>query len=151
AAGGLAVTASHNPIEWNALKFIGPDGMFLDAEQGGRMRQLLEGEIPRASWSDLGGYESDAGAIERHLDRIFAIPFHDVEPVRARRFTIARDWVPGAGGTNFPLSLERLGCAAGALSLGTDGRVPREPEPVAAKLGELEELVRRTGADVGFA
>src|SRR5262249_3644617 len=56
AAGGLAVTASHNPIEWNALKFIGPSGMFLDADEGKEMRALLEGEIPRASWSELGGW-----------------------------------------------------------------------------------------------
>lgn len=151
AAGGLAVTASHNPIEWNALKFIGPDGMFLDAEQGGRMRSLLEGEIPRASWSELGGYESDEGAIERHLDRIFAIPFLDVEKIRSRRFKVALDCVRGAGGTIFPLLLERLGCVVDAINLETDGRFPREPEPVAANLGELEELVRRTGADVGFA
>src|SRR5688500_12926714 len=59
AAGGLAVTASHNPIEWNALKFIGPSGMFLDADEGKEMRALLEGEIPRAGWETLGGWRED--------------------------------------------------------------------------------------------
>jgi phosphomannomutase len=84
AAGGLAVTASHNPIEWNALKFIGPSGMFLDADQGAEMRELLEGEIPRVGWRELGGYGEDGGAIDRHLEKILAIPFLDVEKIRSR-------------------------------------------------------------------
>jgi phosphomannomutase len=151
AAGGLAVTASHNPIEWNALKFIGPSGMFLDAEQGANMRELLEGEIPRAGWADLGGWSEDGSAAERHLAKILALPFLDVERIRARRLRVALDCVRGAGGTIFPRLLEELGCEVTAINLETDGRFPREPEPVAANLGELEELVRRTGADVGLA
>lgn len=151
AAGGLAVTASHNPIEWNALKFIGPDGMFLDATQGRHMRALLEGDIPRAGWQDLGGYRVDDGAVQRHLDRIFSIPFLDVEWIRARRFRVALDCVRGAGGNIFPALLERLGCEVAAINLEPDGLFPREPEPVAANLGELEALVRSHGADVGFA
>ncbi|MQA89994.1 MAG: phosphoglucosamine mutase [Gemmatimonas sp.] len=151
AAGGLAVTASHNPIEWNALKFIGPDGMFLDAEQGQRMRSLLESEIPRADWRALGSYSTDDEAVERHLERILAIPFLDVERIRARRFRVALDCVRGAGGTIFPALLDRLGCVLEAINLETDGLFPREPEPVAANLGDLERLVRNVGADVGLA
>ncbi|MEX0912369.1 MAG: phosphoglucosamine mutase, partial [Gemmatimonadota bacterium] len=151
AAGGLAITASHNPIEWNALKFIGADGMFLDAEQSGRMRELLAGEIPRAEWQDLGSYRTDDEAIARHLERIFTIPFLDVERIRARRFRVALDCVRGAGGNIFPQLLERLGCQVEGINLETDGRFPREPEPVAANLGELETMVRESGADVGFA
>lgn len=151
AAGGLAVTASHNPIEWNALKFIGPDGMFLDAEQGTRMRELIEGTIPRAGWKELGGHRTDGGAVERHLEKIFSIPFLDVERIRKRRFKVALDCVRGAGGVIFPELLERLGCEVQAINLETDGLFPREPEPVAANLGELEELVKRMGADVGLA
>lgn len=151
AAGGLAVTASHNPIEWNALKFIGPSGMFLDAEQGARMRELLEGEIPRAGWAELGGWREDGSAAERHLARILALPFLDVEKIRTRRFRVALDCVRGAGGIIFPRLLEALGCEVTAINLETDGRFPREPEPVAANLGELEELVRKIGADVGLA
>jgi phosphomannomutase len=151
AAGGLAVTASHNPIEWNALKFIGPTGMFLDADEGAEMRALLEGEIPRATWDELGGVSEDAGAVERHLERIFQIPFLDVEAIRRRNFHVALDCVRGAGGTIFPRLLEALGCRVTAINLETDGRFPREPEPVAENLGELEALVRQSGADVGFA
>ena len=151
AAGGLAVTASHNPIEWNALKFIGPSGMFLDAEQGKEMRSLLEGEIPRAGWESLGGWREDGGAVDRHLQKILSLPFLDLERIRARRFRVALDCVRGAGGTIFSRLLEALGCQVEAINLEQDGRFPREPEPVAANLGELEALVRRSGADVGLA
>lgn len=151
AAGGLAVTASHNPVEWNALKFIGPSGMFLDAEQSEEMRTFLEGEIPRAGWRELGGWREDGGAVKRHLERILAIPFLDVDRIRERRFRVALDCVRGAGGVIFPRLLEALGCDVRGINLATDGLFPREPEPVAANLGELERLVRDGGADVGLA
>ncbi len=151
AAGGLAVTASHNPIQWNALKFIGPSGMFLDAEQGAEMRKLLDGEIPRATWDELGEYREDHGSIDRHIEKILAIPFLDVERIRRRGFHVALDCVRGAGGAIFPRLLEELGCRVEAINLETDGRFPREPEPVAANLGELESLVASSGAVVGFA
>jgi len=151
AAGGLAVTASHNPVEWNALKFIGPSGMFLDADEGAEMRAFLDGEIPRACVHDLGGWRSDGGAVDRHLERILRLPFLDVERVRAARFHVALDCVRGAGGTIFPRLLEALGCTVEGINLETDGLFPREPEPIAENLGELEALVRRTGAAVGLA
>lgn len=151
AAGGLAVTASHNPIEWNALKFIGPTGMFLDADEGAEMRAFLDGEIPRAQWAGLGGWREDGGAVDRHLDHILRIPFLDVELIRSKRFAVALDCVRGAGGTIFPRLLEALGCTVTAINLETDGRFPREPEPVAENLGELEALVRESGAVVGLA
>ncbi len=151
AAGGLAVTASHNPIEWNALKFIGPSGMFLDADEWREMRALLDGTIPRVGWRELGGYREDDGAVDRHLDRILRIPFLDVERIRERGFRVALDCVRGAGGTIFPRLLEALGCEVHAIHLETDGRFPREPEPVAENLGELEALVTKVGADVGLA
>jgi phosphomannomutase len=151
AAGGLAVTASHNPIEWNALKFIGPTGMFLDGDEGREMRAFLEGDIPRATWDELGGVTTDEGAVERHLQRIFSIPFIDLERIRARQFHVALDCVRGAGGTIFPRLLDELGCRVTAINLETDGRFPREPEPVAENLKELEALVRSTGADIGLA
>ncbi|HET6764208.1 MAG TPA: phosphoglucosamine mutase [Longimicrobiaceae bacterium] len=151
AAGGLAVTASHNPIEWNALKFIGPSGMFLDAEEGAEMRAFLEGEPPRAQWGDLGTVTTDDGAVDRHLERILRIPFLDVGLIRSKRFHVALDCVRGAGGTIFPRLLEALGCTVEAINLETDGLFPREPEPVAENLKELEALVARSGAVVGLA
>ena len=151
AAGGLAITASHNPIEWNALKFIGPSGLFLDGTEAAEMRATVDGEIPRAQWDELGAVERDEGAIERHIDLVLALPFIDVEGIRKRNFNVALDCVRGAGGAFMPVLLERLGCTVAAINLETDGRFPRPPEPVAENLGELEALVRKSGAEIGFA
>ena len=151
AAGGLMISASHNPIEWNALKFIGPTGLFLDAAEGKEMRALTEGGIPRATWDRLGEVEQDDRAIARHLELVLGLPFVNVEAIRRRKFHVALDCCRGAGGAIVPELLERLGCTVSAINLETDGRFPHPPEPVAENLGELEALVRRTGADVGFA
>ena len=151
AAGGLMISASHNPIEWNALKFIGPTGLFLENSEGVEMRALVETGIPRAQWSELGGIEVDAGAVQRHIDRVLAIPYIDVEGIRGRKFEVALDCVRGAGAIIMPALLERLGCKVTAINLETDGRFPRSPEPVAENLGELEQLVLRSQASIGFA
>lgn len=151
AAGGLGITASHNPIEWNALKFIGPSGLFLDGDEGREMRAVVESDFPRATWDKLGTVERDDGAIERHIAAILALPFIDVEGIRARAFHVALDCVRGAGGRFVPALLERLGCRVSSINMEVDGRFPRPPEPVAENLGELGALVRDTGAAVGFA
>jgi phosphomannomutase len=151
AAGGLMISASHNPIEWNALKFIGPSGLFLEAAEGIEMRSLVERGIPRATWDRLGAIERDDDAIERHIARVLSIPFLDVKGIRARKFRVALDCVRGAGATIMPPLLERLGCVVTAVNLETDGHFPRPPEPVAENLGELERLVLDAGAAIGFA
>lgn len=151
AAGGIMLSASHNPIEWNALKFIGASGMFLEAAEGAAMRALVEQGIPRVTWDKLGVVESDSGAARRHLDRILQIPFLDVEAVRKRRFHVAVDMVRGAGSVIVPQLLEQLGCRVTAIHSEPDGRFPRAPEPVAENLGELEQLVRDSKADIGLA
>lgn len=150
AAGGLAITASHNPIEWNALKFIGPSGLFLDGDEGKAMRAVVESDFPRATWDRLGTVEEDRDAIARHIDMVLALPFIDVEGIRARKFHVALDCVRGAGGLFMPTLLERLGCTVDAINLEADGRFPRAPEPVAENLREAEALVTRTKAAVGF-
>ena len=151
AAGGLGITASHNPIEWNALKFIGPDGLFLSAAQGAEMRALVDRGIPYATYDALGTTRFDADAIARHLDRVLALPFLDIPGIRARRFRVAYDACRGAGGAVIPHLLELLGCTVEAIELEADGRFPRPPEPVPENLGALEQLVKRTGAQIGFA
>ncbi len=151
AAGGLAITASHNPVEWNALKFIGPSGLFLEAHEGEAMRRLLDAPIPRAGWDALGRFREDPHAVDRHLDAVLALPFIDVEAIRARRFVVALDCVRGAGGRIMTALLDRLGCTVHAIHLEADGRFPREPEPTADHLDELAALVRAHQAVIGFA
>ncbi len=151
AGAGLIITASHNPVAWNALKFVGPDGIFLDAAAGGAVRAMAEQGVPRGGWDGIGKLRFDPEATSRHLDRILALPWIDLERIRARRFHVALDCVRGAGGAVIPGLLERLGCQVSAIHLETDGRFPREPEPIPENLGDLGQLVRQSGADIGLA
>ncbi len=151
AGAGLILTASHNPIEWNALKFVGADGIFLDAEAGARVRALADEGPPRMGWEGIGTLREDREAVRRHLDAVLALPLIDVAAIRARGFHVALDCVRGAGASAIPPLLQHLGCRMSGINLEPDGRFPRAPEPVPENLGELGELVRRSGADVGFA
>ncbi len=151
AGAGLILTASHNPIEWNALKFVGPDGMFLDEEAGAQVRRLADQGPERVGWDRIGQVVSDNGAVERHLEAVLQLPHLDVPAIRKRSFTVALDCVRGAGGTAIPALLERLGCTVMGINLETDGLFPRPPEPVPEHLGDLERLVAETNADLGFA
>jgi phosphomannomutase len=151
AAGGLGITASHNPVEWNALKFIGASGLFLDGDEAAAMRAFTAAGIPRAAWDQLGGLVHDPDAVSRHLEGVLALPFVDVAAIRARRFRVALDTCRGAGSVIMPQLLERLGCEVTHIEAEPDGRFPRSPEPVAENLRALEALVQQTRADVGFA
>jgi phosphomannomutase len=154
AAGGIVLTASHNPIEWNALKFIGPDGIFLDSVAGTRVRELAAGggnSLQRANYNAIGGVEADSDAISRHLAAVLALRGVDVRGIKRRRFRVALDTVRGAGGAVMPELLERLGCRVAAINLETDGLFPRPPEPVPENLKALGALVRRKKADIGIA
>ena len=151
AAGGLAITASHNPIEWNALKFIGSSGLFLDADSSTAMRATLENGNPYVGWELLGALRTDDQAIPRHIEAVLALPFVDAAQIRAKRFRVALDCCHGAGGAILPPLLERLGCVVAAIGTETDGHFPRPPEPVAENLGDLGALVRSHGAAIGLA
>lgn len=152
ADGAIIVTASHNPVEWNALKLASGAGMFLDADEGARMRAFLEpGAVSWAGWDGLGGVRLDDGAVDRHVSAVLGLPFLDVERLRGRRFRVALDAVCGAGAVLLPPLLEALGCEVVGVNLEPDGRFPRPPEPVAANLGTLQALVRETGAMLGLA
>ena len=117
AAGGLAITASHNPIEWNALKFIGPSGLFLDGAEAADMWKVVDGEIPRATWDKLGTVTADRDAAREHIEKILALPFLDVEGIRKRGFRVGLDCVRGAGGVFMPVLLELLGCKLATINM----------------------------------
>ncbi|HEV7993032.1 MAG TPA: phosphoglucosamine mutase [Gemmatimonadaceae bacterium] len=151
AAGGVMLSASHNPIEWNALKLIGSSGLFLEANQGAAMRGLLESGIAYATWDRIGTVTEDPDVALRHVQSVLAIPYVDVEAIKRRRFKVALDCVRGAGATIMPMLLEALGCDVVSINMEPDGRFPREPEPIPANLSALESLVRDSGADIGLA
>jgi phosphomannomutase len=149
-AGGIVVTASHNPIEWNALKFIGPGGRFLNRGESLEFYSLVDRGAATAA-PRAGRVSLDLGAAQRHIDLILGLPWLNVDAVRARRLTVALDCVRGAGATIMPGLLERMGCDVFPINLEPDGRFPREPEPIPEHLGELAAAVRANGADAGFA
>jgi phosphomannomutase len=151
AAGGLAITASHNPIEWNALKFIGANGLFLDPSESAAMRGFVDRGFSRVTWDRLGVVSRDERAIASHIDRILGLSVLDIQAIRKKRFRVALDTCHGAGSTVFPQLLTALGCDVQAINDTPDGLFHRPPEPVAENLGELSDLVRRTGSTVGFA
>jgi len=151
AGGGIAITASHNPIEWNALKFIGSDGIFLDGSAAARVQELARTGQDGGARRKTGKVKADGHAIERHLDLVMKLSVLDVPRIRRRRFTVALDAVRGAGGPVMQALLERLGCEVTGINLEPDGRFPRAPEPVPENLAELRALVRASGADLGVA
>lgn len=151
AMGGIGVTASHNPAEWNALKFAVAEGTFMDGDRMGRFIESLSDEPLRATWDAVGKAHGDDGAVDRHVRRILALDCIDVDSIRARRIRVAMDAVHGAGGNIMPQLLEALGCEVTAIGMETDGRFGREPEPTAENLHDLCELVKRSDAQIGMA
>lgn len=151
AVGGLVITASHNPVEWNGLKLASGSGMFVSPEAGAAVQRAFERGAPLADWSGLGGGGTLEGVAEHHVDRVLSLPQLDVEAIRRRAPIVALDCVHGAGGAVMPALLRRLGCTVEGLGLATDGLFPRDPEPVPANLGELSRLVRSAGAEIGMA
>jgi phosphomannomutase len=152
AAGGIVITASHNPAEWNALKFVGPDGVFLDGADATELsRRAREADLPRRGWDGMGPLSRDDRAVVRHLGAVLRLAVVRVQRIRRRKLTVALDCVRGAGGTIMPELLRRLGCRVVGMDLTPDGRFPRPPEPVPEHLGALGELVRRRKADLGIA
>ncbi|MDX1395560.1 MAG: phosphoglucosamine mutase [Gemmatimonadota bacterium] len=151
ALGGLLVTASHNPAEWNGLKLVAPEGRFLTPEDGRDVERRFRDGVVGAAWDAVGSRTALAGANERHVARVLALPIIDPDLVASRDFLVALDCVRGAGAfTMLPL-LEALGCRVVGIDLEPDGRFPRPPEPIPENLGRLGELVRREGADLGLA
>jgi phosphomannomutase len=152
AAGGIAVTASHNPAPWNALKLFGPGGTFLSPAQSEEVaRRAREGVRSWARHDGIGAFRADDEAIRRHREAILALPGLAPERIRKRRFRVAVDAVNGAGSIAAPAILEALGCEVHAIHATPDGKFPRVAEPLPENLGDLGAEVKRTGAAVGFA
>jgi phosphomannomutase len=150
AHGGIAITASHNPPEWNALKFIGPVGLFL---AGGQAREMLDiyhqGEYTKVSGAEIRVVEEVSGATDLHIQAILRAlgPL----PRDTRRLRVVLDACNGAGSAIGPSLLEALGAEVISINVTPNGSFPRGAEPLPENLGELRAAVREHHADIGFA
>ncbi len=151
ANGGIAITASHNPAQWNAMKFVDKDGMFLSADRAKDFIAMFSKEPTFAQWNSVGKLEKDNRAIERHIDKILSIPYIDFEKIKKRKFKVVIDSVNGAGGLISPLLLKKLGCEVIEINSEPTGIFAHTPEPLNKNLKQLEETVKKFNADIGFA
>jgi phosphomannomutase len=152
AAGGVILTASHNPAEWNALKFLSSRGEFLDAATGAAVRQRYDsGDDLWAPFDRLGDESGEPRALEWHLERVLNLPMLDRAAIRRRALRVVVDGCASVGGVAVPRLLRELGCRVDELDCQPDGRFTRELEPLPEHLGALGAKVREAGADFGIA
>lgn len=151
AAGGISVTASHNPIQWNGLKFMASTGMFLDGAENRELWNIAERPPTYASWDRLGRQSSEEVWLERHCDAVLGLEMVNVESIRRRRFRIVLDCVNAAGGKIVPMLLERLGCEVVPLNCDVSGVFAHTPEPIPENLTDLAARVKKEKADLGIA
>jgi phosphomannomutase len=150
AQGGIAITASHNPAEWNALKFIGSSGLFLDA---GQARELLDiyhqGQYTKVGGPEIRTVEQIDGATDAHIAAILDVlgPL----PQGRRKLRVVLDSCNGAGSLVGPKLIAALGAEVVPLNVTPDGSFPRPAEPLAENLGDLCRMVKEHQADIGFA
>lgn len=150
ADGGVAITASHHPAAWNALKFCRADGVFLNHYQAEELLNIYhQGAFAQSPHDRLGRVGQDEGAINRHLSKVLASVEGDEVASMAPKVVI--DSVNGAGADCAEGLLQKMGCEVVAINDVPTGRFPREPEPIPENLGQLCDAVREHGADVGFA
>ena len=150
ADGGIIISASHNTIEWNALKFFRSDGVYMTQEQG---RQLLDiyygGDAVKVRHDKLHAVETDDGALENHIDKVMEIV--DVPALKKRQFRVAVDCCNGAGSDVALEFLHRVGCVALPIACEMNGIFPRNPEPTRGHVTAILDVVKKKGADLGFA
>lgn len=152
AVGGIILTASHNPAEWNALKFLDKDGLFLGPVEVKELFRRVDAE--ETDWprhTGLGTIVDGPDGDDLHIDAVLALPCVQRDGIAARKFKVAVDCVNGATFRIGPRLLERLGCDALPLHVVPDGTFPRGAEPVPEALAKLGEAVRANGCDLGLA
>lgn len=151
AVGGIIITASHNPQQWNALKFLQGNGLFLTAAQNREVRRHYEEESGHVAWDGLGQVIEHSGADRQHLEALLALPWLDLDCIRERKLHAVLDAVEGAGGSIVPALLETLGVRCTPLYCEMSGNFPHDPEPTPAHLKDLSAEVKAKGADIGLA
>ncbi len=152
ADGGIIITASHNPRQWNALKLLNERGEFLNKDEAAEVVRFAdEGDFIYADVDSLGTYREDASYDQKHIDLVKSLNLVDVEAIRKAKFRVAIDTVNSVGGVILPKLLEQLGVeTVNGLYLEPTGDFKHNPEPLEKNLGDIMKLMSHGGYDVGF-
>lgn len=151
-SGGISVTASHNPQEWNGLKFLNGDGRFLDESQVFSMLRFAEkGDFRFTNVEDIGKLSSDLSWIIRHIEKVLKLKILNVSKIRKRKFKVVVDAVNSSGSVIVPLLLKKLGCNVIKLHCDGSGKFPHMPEPLPGNLKSLSASVKKNKADFGIS
>jgi len=151
AAGGIILTASHNPEQWNALKLLNKKSEFLDADQGGEVLKIAdENSFDYKLFDETGTIKIDDEIIDYHIDKILDLPYIKKEEIRDKSFKVAVDAVNGAGSHALPALLKKLGAEVHELHCNPTGIFPHNPEPLPEHLAEISNYVVENGCDFGL-
>lgn len=151
ADGGIILTASHNPKQWNALKLLNEKGEFLNGAEGAKILEIAENEdFNFAEVDDLGEITSNDAFMDIHVDEVLNLPLVDVEAVKAAKFKVVVDAVNSSGGIIIPKLLELMGVEVVKLYCEPNGHFPHNPEPLKEHLTDISELVVKEKADLGI-
>jgi len=152
AAGGIAVTASHNPVQWNGLKFIAANGMFLDERENKKFWQIADrGGFAYTSWNKQGKQTADTSCIEDHINAVLSLSYLHPEKIRQRKLKVVIDCNNAAGGMIVPKLLHAFGCEVVEMNTDLSGIFSHAPEPIPENLTELASRVVKERADIGIA
>ena len=152
ADGGIIITASHNPRQWNALKLLNEHGEFLDKDEAAEVVKVADiGDFSYANVDHLGKYKADSSYNQKHIDLVKSLELVDVEAIRKANFRVALDTVNSVGGVILPELLKQLGVeTVNGLYLEPTGDFKHNPEPLEKNLGDIMSLMSKGGYDVGF-
>ena len=152
AAGGISITASHNPIEWNGMKFIGSNGMFLDADENKKLWSIADkGDFQYPAWNASGQHAVADDWNRRHVEAVVSLSYIDKFLLQKRRFKVVVDCVNAAGGAIMPALLKEFGCTVIEMNCDMSGVFSHTPEPLFENLGDLVSRVIAEKADLGIA
>ncbi|MCW8817838.1 MAG: phosphoglucosamine mutase, partial [Ignavibacteriaceae bacterium] len=151
ASGGIAISASHNPNEWNALKLLNKTGQFLSPEEFAQMQKYLEkSELNYKSWDKIGKRAEYKQGIQNHVDAILDLGMIYLDEIRKKKFKVVVDCVNGAGAYVLPEFLKEFGCEVTEMNCEKTGIFPRLPEPLPENLIGTMQKVKETKADLGI-
>lgn len=153
AIGGIIITASHNPKQWNALKLLNNKGEFISEKDGEEVLTLAENiDLNYAEINDLGTHSIDNSYLQKHIDAILSLPMVDVQAIKEKNFKIVIDCVNSTGGIFIPALLKALGVTQiTELYCSPNGQFPHNPEPLPENLNDLSNEVKLQKADLGIA